>query len=78
MFERMLSHPNIKIMLNADFREVSNILAYHEVIYSGPIDEFFDYRYGKLRTTSIRAAQGGWMAERRAPEGGRSREAGKV
>jgi UDP-galactopyranose mutase len=53
MFERMLSHPNIKIMLNADFREVGDILAYREVIYTGPIDEFFDYRYGKLPYRSI-------------------------
>ena len=31
-----------------------------------------------LRTTSIRAAQGGWMAERRGPEWVKPREAGKV
>jgi len=53
MFERLLSHPNIKIMLNTDYREVSDLLAYREVIYTGPIDEFFDYRYGKLPYRSI-------------------------
>src|SRR5213083_2366300 len=48
MFERMLSHPNIKVMLNADYREIEDVIPHGEVICSGPIDEFFDYRFGKL------------------------------
>ena len=49
----MLDHPNIKIMLNTDYREVSDFIPYREMIYTGPIDEFFDYRYGKLPYRSI-------------------------
>src|SRR5579884_4517565 len=56
MFERMLDHPNIKIMLNTDYREVEGVIPYREMISSGPVDEFFDYRYGKLpyRTLEFR------------------------
>ena len=48
MFENMLDHPNIKVMLNADYREVKDFVPFKEMIYTGPIDEFFDYRFGKL------------------------------
>jgi UDP-galactopyranose mutase len=53
MFERMLSHPNIKIMLNTDYREIDGVLPYREMIYTGPIDAFFEYRYGKLPYRSL-------------------------
>ena len=53
MFENMLSHPNIKIMINTDYREIADIIPYREMIYTGPIDEFFDYRYGKLPYRSL-------------------------
>ena len=48
MFERMLSHPNIKIMLNTDYREVRDALPWKEMIYTGPVDEYFDHVHGKL------------------------------
>ncbi|MBX6367170.1 MAG: UDP-galactopyranose mutase [Rhodospirillales bacterium] len=54
MFENMLDHPNIKILLNADFREVANAVRYDRLIFTGPIDEFFDYRFGKLPYRSLR------------------------
>jgi UDP-galactopyranose mutase len=53
MFEKMLAHPNIKIMLNCDYREIAGELAFREMIYTGPIDSFFDYRYGKLPYRSL-------------------------
>lgn len=53
MFERMLAHPNIKIMLNTDYREIRDMIPYREMIYTGPIDQFFDYRYGKLPYRSL-------------------------
>ena len=53
MFENMLDHPNIKIMLNTDYKEIDKIIPYREMIYSGPVDEFFDYRYGKLPYRSL-------------------------
>lgn len=53
MFERMLSHRNIKVMLNTDYRELAGVIPHKEMIYSGPIDAFFDYRFGKLPYRSI-------------------------
>ena len=53
MFERMLTHPNIKILLNADYREVCDMIPHREVIFTGPIDEFFDYRFGRLPYRSL-------------------------
>ncbi|WP_250121858.1 UDP-galactopyranose mutase [Chroococcidiopsis sp. CCMEE 29] len=53
MFEKMLSQPNIKIMLNTDYREIIEVIPYREMIYTGPVDQFFDYRYGKLPYRSL-------------------------
>ncbi len=53
MFEKMLSHPNIKIMLNTDYREIQGVIPYKEMIYTGPVDAFFNYRYGKLPYRSL-------------------------
>jgi len=53
MFERMLSHPNIKIMLNTDYREIEQAIPCREMVYTGPVDEFFEYRYGKLPYRSL-------------------------
>ncbi|HYG91143.1 MAG TPA: UDP-galactopyranose mutase [Azospirillum sp.] len=54
MFENMLDHPNIKILLNADYREVAREVRHENLIFTGPVDEFFDYRYGKLPYRSLR------------------------
>src|SRR4030095_69321 len=48
MFSNMLDHPNIRVLLNTDYREVKDIIPYRELIYTGPIDEFFGFRFGKL------------------------------
>jgi UDP-galactopyranose mutase len=53
MFENMLSHPNIKVMLNTDYREIVKGIPCREMVYTGPVDEFFDYRYGKLPYRSL-------------------------
>lgn len=53
MFEKMLDHPNITVMLTTDYREVRGVIPYRELVYTGPIDEFFDFRYGKLPYRSL-------------------------
>jgi UDP-galactopyranose mutase len=53
LFENMLDHPNIKIMLNTDYREILDYVPFRRMVYTGPIDEFFDYRYGKLPYRSL-------------------------
>jgi UDP-galactopyranose mutase len=54
MFERMLKHPKIRIMLQTDFREVRDAIRYNRLIFTGPVDEFFDWQYGKLPYRSLR------------------------
>lgn len=53
MFEKMLNHPNIKIMLNTDYHEILDIIPFKEMIYTGPVDEYFDFKYGKLPYRSL-------------------------
>jgi UDP-galactopyranose mutase len=31
MFERMLNHPNISVMLNTDYRTIAGLIPYREV-----------------------------------------------
>lgn len=53
MFENMLDHPNIKLELGCDYRDVVGHVKCREVVYSGPIDEFFAFRFGKLPYRSL-------------------------
>ena len=53
MFENMLSNPNIHIMLNVDYKEIEGIVPYREMIYTGPIDYYFNNCYGKLPYRSL-------------------------
>jgi len=53
MFRKMLSHPNIKVMLNTDYREIADVIPYKVMIYTGPIDAYFNYCYGRLPYRSL-------------------------
>jgi UDP-galactopyranose mutase len=53
MFERMLSHPNIHVLLQTDYRDIEGIIPYKTMVYTGPIDEYFDNCYGKLPYRSL-------------------------
>ncbi|PSF37258.1 UDP-galactopyranose mutase [Aphanothece hegewaldii CCALA 016] len=53
MFEKMLNHPNIKVMLNTDYREIEKGIPCREMVYTGPVDEYFDYRFGQLPYRSL-------------------------
>ena len=52
MFENILNHPNIKVQLNTDFKDLKNI-KYNYLFYSGPIDEFYDFKFGQLPYRSL-------------------------
>jgi UDP-galactopyranose mutase len=53
LFESMLDHPNIKILLNTDYTELLNDISFSTMIYTGPVDAFFDYRFGRLPYRSL-------------------------
>lgn len=54
MMEQMLDHPCIEVRLNTDFQAIKDTLNYETLIYTGPIDEYYDYAYGKLLYRSLR------------------------
>jgi UDP-galactopyranose mutase len=54
LFERMLDHRLIRLALGADYRDVAREVRFRELIYTGPIDAFFDYRFGPLPYRSLR------------------------
>ena len=54
MFERMLDHPSIDLRLGTDFNEVRDTLDYGSLVYTGPVDAFFDHRFGRLPYRSLR------------------------
>lgn len=54
MIENILNHPNIVIKLNTDYKKIINDIDYDIMIYTGPIDYFFNYKFGKLPYRSLR------------------------
>jgi len=54
MFEKMLAHPKIEVMLNTDYREVRSQVQFAHLIYTGPIDEYYDHCFGHLPYRSLR------------------------
>ena len=53
MFENMLNHPWITLELGIDYRDLIKKVPHRNLIYTGPVDEFFDYRFGKLPYRSL-------------------------
>ncbi len=55
IFEQMLAHDNIKLLLNTDFLDIREQIGKDAtIIYSGSIDKFFDYKHGKLEWRTLR------------------------
>lgn len=54
LFENILKHKNITLLTGTDYKTIINKINYDKMIYTGPIDYFFDYKFGKLPYRSIR------------------------
>jgi UDP-galactopyranose mutase len=54
MFRKMLSHPKIEVWLNTHYREVRQHVRFGHLIFTGPIDEYFDHCFGRLPYRSLR------------------------
>ncbi|MFL4994585.1 MAG: UDP-galactopyranose mutase [Microvirga sp.] len=54
MFEKMVGHPNIHVMTQTEYDDVKNVVPHRRVIYCGPIDEYFNFQFGKLPYRSLR------------------------
>lgn len=53
MFDKMIEGENIKLLLNTDYKQVISGIQYDNLIYTGPIDYYYDYEFGKLKYRSI-------------------------
>lgn len=54
MFQRMLDHPLIDVRLSTDYAEVKDVNPRCGLIWTGAVDEFFDFRFGKLPYRSLK------------------------
>lgn len=66
MFERMLDHPNIELRLGTEYEDIRHEVDPAHTVWTGPIDEFFGYRLGRLPYRSLQ-----FERETRATPGGR-------
>src|SRR5262249_1895482 len=58
LFQRLLADRKIRVLLKTDFCGIRVLLRKDAcLIYSGPIDRFFDYKYGKLAWRTLRFEQ---------------------
>jgi len=53
MFERMHDHPNIDVRTGVEFADVRDEVEHGHLVYTGPVDAFFGYRFGKLPYRSL-------------------------
>jgi UDP-galactopyranose mutase len=53
LFKRMLDHENITVELGTDYRDALERVFANELIYTGPVDGYFDYAFGKLPYRSL-------------------------
>jgi len=57
LFEAILDHPNIKVVLNTDYFDIKDqVTGYDKLFYTGPIDRFFEFKHSlddKLEYRSI-------------------------
>jgi len=53
LFGALLSHPNIEVVLGTDYADIARDVQYRELIFTGPVDEFFGYRFGRLPYRSL-------------------------
>ena len=54
MFRKILAHPKIEVRLNTDYREARAQIQHRHLIFTGPIDEYFEHRFGPLPYRSLR------------------------
>ena len=53
MFRRMLRHPGVEVALETDFAAVVHGRRFEHMVFTGPVDEYFGHRFGKLPYRSL-------------------------
>jgi UDP-galactopyranose mutase len=54
MFENMVDHDNITLQFGTDYEDVRDDVLFDRLVFTGPVDEFFGHRYGKLPYRSLK------------------------
>jgi len=54
MFRKILDHKNIQVLLNANWFDVEDGIRFDKLVYTGPIDRFFESEFGELEYRSVR------------------------
>jgi UDP-galactopyranose mutase len=54
LFQRLLDHPRISVELNVEYKDALSSVQHDRTVFTGPIDEFFDYAHGPLPYRSLR------------------------
>ena len=54
MFEKILDHSNIDLLLGVEYKDMAAVYPHDHLVFTGPIDEYFGYRFGKLPYRSLR------------------------
>jgi UDP-galactopyranose mutase len=66
MFERILADPLIEVRLETDYYDVKDEIEYDHLVYTGPVDGFFGYRFGGLPYRSLEFE----LVNKATPDGG--------
>ena len=53
MIGRMTANPRIEIVTGCDYHTIADRARFKSIIYTGPIDEYFDFRFGRLPYRSL-------------------------
>lgn len=53
MFEKLLDHPSIQVRLNTKFNASQETAAYDHVFFTGPLDQYFNYKHGRLAYRTV-------------------------
>mgnify|MGYP001814001976 FL=1 len=69
LFERMLDHPNITVRLGEDFFNMRDRIRARQIFYTGPIDAWFNYRFGRLPYRSLEFVHENLPEQRHQPVG---------
>jgi len=54
MFNKMLDHPRIDVLLSTDYKDIVDEIDAGHLVFTGPVDEYFGFRFGKLPYRSLR------------------------
>jgi UDP-galactopyranose mutase len=74
MFERILDHGGIDISVNTDYYDVADEIEYDHLVWTGPIDRYFDDRFGDLPYGSLEFE----LRNEPTPDGGLLFPAGQI